>query len=150
MLKNYLKIAWRNLFKSKTSSIINISGLAVGMAVAVLISLWIMDEVSFDKYHRNYNRIVQVMQHQTYNGEIGTQTANPAAMGEEIRRLYGNDFKYVLQASWNFNHSLTYGDKILLKAGMYWEPAAPHMLTLKMLSGTRDGLKDIHSILLSK
>ena len=123
MLKNYLKIAWRNLFKSKTSSVINISGLAVGMAVAVLISLWIFDEVNFDKYHQNYGRIVQVMQHQNYNGQIGTQTANPAVLGEEIRRLYGNDFKYVLQASWNFNHSLTYGDKILLKAGMFFEPA---------------------------
>ncbi len=150
MLKNYLKIAWRNLFKSKTSSVINISGLAVGMAVAVLISLWIVDEVSFDKYHQNYDRIVQVMQHQTYNGQIGTQNANPAAMGPEIRSLYGNDFKYVLQSSWNFNHALTYGDKILLKPGSFIEPAIPHMLTLKMLSGTRDGLKDINSILISQ
>jgi hypothetical protein len=98
MLKNYFKIAWRNLFKSKTSSIINISGLAVGMAVAILISLWIVDELGYDKYHKNYDRIVQVMQNQTYNGEIGTQTANPAVMGEEIRRVYGNDFKYVLQS----------------------------------------------------
>src|SRR5687767_12557479 len=150
MLKNYLKIAWRNLFKSKTSSIINISGLAVGMAVAVLISIWIVDEVSFDKYHRNYNRIVQVMQHQTYNGEIGTQTANPAAMGEEIRRLYGNDFKYVLQASWNFNHSLTYNKEIFLKPGSFFEPEVAEMLSLKMISGSRKGLHDMHSILLSK
>ena len=61
MIKNYFKIAWRNLFKNKTSSFINISGLAVGMGVAMLIGLWIYDEMSFNRYHKNYDRIAQVM-----------------------------------------------------------------------------------------
>ena len=61
MFKNYFKTAWRNLLKNKTSSVINISGLAVGMAVAMLIGLWIFDELSFNKYHRNYERIAQIM-----------------------------------------------------------------------------------------
>ena len=56
MIKNYFKIAWRNLARNKRDSIINIGGLAVGMAVAMLIGLWIYDEVSFDKYNKNYNR----------------------------------------------------------------------------------------------
>lgn len=150
MLKNYLKIAWRNLFKSKTSSIINIAGLAVGMAVAVAIALWIYDEVSFDRYHKNYDRIAQVMQHQDYNGKWETQTANPAEMGPEIRRVYGSDFKYVLQSSWNFNHALAYGDKIFLKPGSFFEPQVTDMLSLKMLSGSKDGLKEMNSILISK
>ena len=149
MIRNYFKTAWRNLVKSKGSSFINISGLSVGMAVALLIGLWIWDELRFDKYHQNYDRIAQVMQHQNFNGQIGTQTANPAEMGGEIRRLYSNDFKYVLQSSWNFNHALTYGDKIFLKPGSFFEPQVTEMLTLKMLSGTRKGLNDINSILLS-
>src|SRR5688500_8345323 len=136
MLKNYLKIAWRNLFKSKTSSIINISGLAVGMAVAILIALWIYDEVSFDKYHKNYDRIVQVMQHQNYNGKIETENSMPAVLGPELRRLYGNNFKYIVQASWNNEHSLNYGDKTILKPGNYMESHAPHLFSLKMLSGS--------------
>lgn len=115
MIKNYFKTAWRNLVKNKGYSLINIGGLAVGMTVAMLIGLWIYDEVSFDKYHKNYDRIAQVMQHNIYNGEIGTQTANPAEMAGEIRRVYGSDFKYVLQSSWNFDHTLTYGDKMFLK-----------------------------------
>jgi len=57
MLKNYLKTAWRNLLKSKLYSSINIIGLATGMAVAMLIGLWIYDELSFDKSHTNYDRI---------------------------------------------------------------------------------------------
>jgi putative ABC transport system permease protein len=150
MLKNYFKIAWRNLFKSKTSSVINISGLAVGMAVAILIALWIYDEVSFDRYHSNYDRIVQVYQHQTISGKVETENSMPAVLGPELQRLYGNNFKYIVRSSWTNDHSLNYGDKSLLQPGNYMEAAAPHMLSLKMLSGSRDGLRDMNSILLSK
>ncbi len=150
MLKSYFKIAWRNLVKSKVYSFINIGGLAVGMAVAVLIALWIYDEVSFDRYHANYDRIVQVMQHQSYNGETGTQEANPAVLAEEIRNVHGSDFEHVLQASWNFDHTLTYKDKMYFKPGSYFEPGVTEMLSLEMVEGTRDGLKEMNSILLSE
>jgi putative ABC transport system permease protein len=150
MIRSYLKIAWRNLLKSRVYSLINIGGLAVGMSVAILISLWVFDEVSFDTYHKNYDRIVQVLQHQNFNGEIGTQEANPAQLAEEIRSLYGNDFTYVLQASWNFDHTLTYENKMFFKSGSYFEPQVAEMLSLEMIHGSRDGLKDMNAILLSE
>ena len=87
MLKNYFKIAWRNLVRSKGYSAINIGGLAVGMAVAMLIGLWVYDELTFDKYHKNYDRIAQVMQHASFNGETRTQNSNPVSMGAEIRGI---------------------------------------------------------------
>ncbi|HYJ36960.1 MAG TPA: FtsX-like permease family protein [Chitinophagaceae bacterium] len=149
MLRNYFKIAWRNLIRGKGYSIINIGGLAVGMAVAILIGLWIYDELEFDKYHKNYDRIAQVMQHQTFNGEVGTQTANPYQMAEEIRRHYGSDFKYVLQSSWNHDHSIAYGDKLFLKPGSFFEPQVAEMLSLRMLKGSRGGLKEMNTIFLS-
>ena len=149
MIKNYFKIAWRNLKKSKGYSAINIGGLAVGMAVAMLIGLWVYDELSFDKYHKNYERIAQVMQHANFNGKIETQVSNPGLMGPEIRARYGSDFKYVVQASWGGNYLLNVGDKFINKSGNYFEPDAPDMLTLKMLKGTRRGLKDPYSIMLS-
>ncbi|MPR31846.1 hypothetical protein GBK04_00395 [Cytophagaceae bacterium SJW1-29] len=68
MLRNYLKIALRNLIKNKAYSAINIGGLAVGMAVALLIVLWVWDELSYNKSFQNYDRIAQVMQNQTYKG----------------------------------------------------------------------------------
>jgi len=77
MLKNYFKIAWRNLIKNKGYSAINIGGLAVGMAVAMLIAFWIYDELSYNKFHKNYDRIAQVMQNQTFNGNKGTQSSIP-------------------------------------------------------------------------
>src|SRR3569832_1630447 len=65
MFKNYFKIAWRNLEKNKVSSFINIGGLAVGMAVAMLIGLWVYDELSFDKSHKNYDSIAQGRRYST-------------------------------------------------------------------------------------
>ncbi|ODS80588.1 MAG: ABC transporter permease [Cytophagaceae bacterium SCN 52-12] len=149
MFKNHLNIAWRNLVKSKGYSAINIGGLAVGMAVAMLIGLWVYDELTFDRYHQNYDRIAQVMQHANFNGRIASQTSNPVVMGSELRAKYGSDFKYVVQASWNGSHMLSVGDKHLVKDGIFFEPDAPEMLTLSMLKGTRSGLKDPYSILLS-
>ncbi len=149
MIKNYFKIAWRNLVKSKGYSAINIGGLAVGMAVAMMIGLWVYDELSFDKYHKNYDRIAQVMQHANFNGKVETQVANPALMGPELRAKFGSDFKYVVQSSWSGGHLLSVDNKPFMKTGIFFEPDAPEMLTLKMLKGTRGGLKDPYSIMLS-
>lgn len=149
MIKNYLKIAWRNLRKNKTFSVINIAGLSVGMAVAMLIGLWIRDEVTFSKNHTNYDRIVAVMQHQTFNGVIGTQTANPYLLGQEIRDQYGSDFKYVVMASWMNEFVLGYKDQSVSQTGNFFEPDFPEMVSLNMLKGTRGGLKDPASIMLS-
>lgn len=150
MLRNYFKIAFRNLIKQKGYSFINIAGLATGMAVAILIGLWIWDGLTYNTYHSNYNKIAQVWQHNVYNGEVQSQVSNPYVMGEEIRNKYGSDFKYVLQATWNFTRILTVGEKKFNKDGYYFEPEVTEMLSLKMLKGTRDGLKDPYSILLSE
>ncbi|AOW19882.1 ABC transporter permease [Urechidicola croceus] len=150
MIRNYFKIAWRNILSNKASSAINIGGLAVGMAVAILISLWIHKEMTYNKYHENYNTIAQVWQNQTYNGKIGSQVANPAVMAETIRNEFGSDFKYVIQSSWTNELTLTHGDKAFFKLGNYFEPEVIDMLSLKMIRGNSDGLKKMHSIILSE
>ncbi len=76
MLKNYFTIAWRNLRKSKIYSAINIIGLATGMAVAILIALWIWDELSFNNYYKNHQTIAQVMTTQTFNGGNGNRSGS--------------------------------------------------------------------------
>jgi len=149
MIKNYFKTAWRNLIKNKAHSFINITGLSVGMAVAILIALWIYDEISFNKSFENYDRIAQVMQHQTFNGDVGTQTAVPYLMGSELKSDYGSDFKYVSMASWTNDHILAVGEKKITKSGNYMEPQITQMLSLKMLKGTRAALNDDHAVILS-
>ncbi|MHA4807493.1 ABC transporter permease [Flavitalea flava] len=150
MLKSYFKISWRSLTKNKSSSIINIGGLSVGMAVAMLIGFWIYDEWSFDRHHENYQRIAQVMEHQTINGVVGTQKQIPIPVADELRTKFGSDFKQVVLSSLTQDHILSFGEKKLTKAGIFIEPQAPGMLTLTMVEGDRSGLKDSHTILLSR
>jgi putative ABC transport system permease protein len=149
MIKNYLKIAWRNLTRNRAHTFINVAGLSVGMAVAMLIGLWIWDELSYDKYYQNHDRIVQVMQHQTVNGNVFTQTAIPIPLGAKLRQEYKGDFKYVVLSTWTGGHIIASGDKKLTQQGNYMQAEAPDLFTLKMLKGTRTGLKDPSSILLS-
>jgi putative ABC transport system permease protein len=150
MLRNYLKIAFRNLVRQKVYSFINIGGLAVGMTVAILIGLWIYDELSVNKYHQNYDRIAQVMQHQTINGNTATGPAVPIPLANELRTTYGTDFKHVLLSSWTEGHILSIGNKKFWRNGNYIEPEAPDMFSLKMIKGTRAGLKEPYSIMISE
>jgi putative ABC transport system permease protein len=149
MIKNYFKTAWRNIIKNKAHSLINISGLSVGMAVAMIISLWIWDELSFDRDNPNYRQIAQVMQHNTLNGEIGTWASMPLPLGAELRKSYGSDFKHVVMSSWTEKHFLTAGEKKITKNGNFFEPDAPEMLGLHMLKGTWNGLKETFSMMIS-
>ena len=150
MIKNYFKIGWRNLARNKASSLINIGGLAVGMAVAMLIGLWMWDEISFDKNFKNYNRIALAMQNQYINNETVTWGSEALPLAPALRSEYGSDFKHVVLASWTNGHILSFGDKNLKITGNYMEPGITDMLSLKMLRGSRDGLKDPESILLSQ
>ncbi|HTD42378.1 MAG TPA: ABC transporter permease, partial [Mucilaginibacter sp.] len=153
MIKNYLKIAWRNLLKNKAHTFINVTGLSVGMAVAILIGLWIWDEISYNKYFKSYSHLVQVWQHQTFNGNVGTQTAMPIPLGIKLRQDYtgtNKDFKYVVLSTWTNEHILSHGNKKLTRQGNYMQAEAPDMLTLKMIKGSRGALKDPSSIILSE
>jgi putative ABC transport system permease protein len=149
MIRNYFKIAWRNLTKSKGYSAINIGGLAVGMAVAMLIAFWIYDELNYNKGHSNYDCIAQVMQHQTFNGNKGTESSIPMPLATELKNKYGNNFKYLVIATWQGDRILSVGDKKVSVEGNFMDVDAARMLSLKMLKGNYDGLKEPHSILLS-
>ena len=99
MIKNYLTTARRNLVKNRASSFINIGGLAVGMAVAMLIGLWIWDELSFDKYHQNYDKIAMVMQSETASGNVNTGATISLPLDAALRKNYGGDFKHIALSS---------------------------------------------------
>src|SRR5687768_7576730 len=140
MIKNYFKIAWRNLIKSKGYSAINIGGLAVGMAVALLIGLWIYDELSFNKYHKNYDRIAQVMVRSNFNGQRGSSVSLPRPLEFEIRNKYGSPFKNIVMSRWDEGHILSTADKKISQVGRFMQEGAPEMLTLQMLKGSWGGL----------
>ncbi|HEX8018651.1 ABC transporter permease, partial [Mucilaginibacter sp.] len=150
MIKNYLKIAIRNLTRHKGHTFINIAGLSVGMAVAMLIGLWAYDELGFNKYYQNYDRIAQVMQNQSNNGEVRTMPNEPIPLGEELRKSYGSNFKYVTMATGAGTHTLAFGNKLLMKQGVYFEPQALDMFSVKMIKGGGTVFNDPNSIILSE
>ena len=149
MLQSYFKIGWRNLFREKGYSLINIGGLAAGMAVAVLIGLWIYDELSFNKYHKNYDSIARVMYRITLNGEVGHSDHMPIPLGPALAQSFQDDFEYVVRTTFTDDHIISSGDLKFTKLGNYMEPDAPKMLTLDMVSGSHDGLREMNSIMLS-
>jgi ABC-type antimicrobial peptide transport system permease subunit len=150
MISNYYKIAWRSIVKNKASSIINIGGLAVGMSVAMLIALWIWDEVTFDSYHANHKQLAQVMSI-SFNekNEAGTGSAVAMPLGNELRTKFAGDFKDVSMTSWNYDHVMTVGDKKITGNGMWVESSFPAMFSLKMIEGNSKALDDPSSVLLS-
>lgn len=149
MTEHYFKIAWRNLIRNKAHSFINLLGLSVGMAVAIMIGLWIYDELSFDKDNPNYNRIAQVEQNVTNNGEVQTWQSMPYPLAAELRKSYGSDFKYVIMGTGIASHTLNIRKKTLAEVGGYFEPQIAEMLALKMLQGNRKALNDPSAVLIS-
>ncbi|HEY4288084.1 MAG TPA: ABC transporter permease [Puia sp.] len=149
MLKNYFKVAWRNLGRSKLYSFINITGLATGMAVAMLIGLWIYDEVSFDKKGTdNFDRIGKVWQFVNFGNGIASYDVIPIPLAKDMRANYP-DFQRLSLASGPGRTVMACGDKLINTTGTYVEPEFPSMLTLKMIRGDRGALKDMHAVLLS-
>src|SRR6185369_1930714 len=150
MYKSYLKIGWRNLLKHKGYATINIGGLAIGMAVAMVIGLWVHDELTFNTYHQNYDRIAQVMKGGLYEGKrYSGQMSLPFPLIGELQTTYSATFKHIIPVSGQWDHVLSIEDKKISKKGMYVEKGAPEMLTLRMKYGSWDGLKDPRALLLS-
>lgn len=150
MIKNYFKIAWRNIKKNKVYSSINIVGLAVGMAVAMLIGLWIYSEISFDKSFKNHAEIALVMQNKKSNSGIATAPLTPYPLANALRSEYGSSFKQVVLASGNWPHLLDISTKKLNPMGTFFEPGVIEMLGLTMVRGSKNCLDDQNSIILSQ
>ena len=148
MIKNYLRVACRNLLKHKGYSFINILGLATGMAVVMLIGLWIHDELSANKHHKNYASIYQVMMHQTFDGHRGSQTALPYPIGEELKAKFP-DFKAVAMCDWGSEHSLVYNEKKISKNGHFIGEDAISMFSFNILAGDKNPLHEPYSIVLT-
>jgi len=96
MLKNYLKIAYRNIKRHKGYSFINISGLAIGMACCILILLFIFDELSYDKFHENHDRIYRVTR--KWLNEDGVVSLHLGHVAPPVAPLLANDFPDIIHA----------------------------------------------------
>jgi putative ABC transport system permease protein len=149
MLREYFKIAWRNLFKNRVSSFINIGGLAVGIAVALLTGLWLHDELSFNKYHKNYDRIAEVAMTGVSANGPWTSPSLSYPMANTLRTEYKDQFLRFVRSSDGAGAILNRGDKNFQVSGQYMDEGGPDLFSLNMIRGSRTGLADMHSILLA-
>ena len=135
MLREYFKIAWRNLAKNRVSSFINIGGLAVGIAVALLTGLWLHDELSFNKYHKNYDRIAEVAMNgvTAYGPFISPSLSYP--MTNLLRTDYKDQFQRLVRSSDGAGAILSRGDKNFNVSGQYMDEGGPDLFSLNMIRG---------------
>ena len=150
MIKSYFTLGWRNLVHNKGYSLLNIAGLSLGIAVAMLIGLWVVDEFSFNERYEHYNNIAQVLQNNTIDGEVGTWSSQSYQLGPALRTNYSNYFKHVVTSTFPMNSILAIEDKKFTITGSFMDEQAPELLSLQMLQGTRDGLHDPTSLMISE
>jgi len=148
MLRNYSTVAWRNLRKNKIYSAINITGLALGMAVSLLIGLWVWDELTFNHSFENHERLAEIVSVTTLNGtsEGGEYASVPVAA--ELKRRFPDEIKEAVVVS-GASPLLAIGDKKINSWGMWAQQALPAMLTFRMLAGSQQALRDPYSMLIS-
>jgi ABC-type antimicrobial peptide transport system permease subunit/AraC-like DNA-binding protein len=115
MIKNYFKIAWRYMLHNKVYSALNIAGLATGMAVALLIGLWVYSQYSYDTFLPGYDQLYQVKLNFFHSGEVVTQTGSAMPLVNELKKY--PEVRYASERGWAGSHSLVVGDKKLRASG---------------------------------
>jgi putative ABC transport system permease protein len=151
MYKSYVKTGWRNLVRNKGYAFINITGLAVGMMVAMLIGLWIADELSFNSFFEKRDRMAQVFILQSDpGGEMHPGPVVAPIFEEEMRMKFGTDFKSIALASYPGDFVLKTGDNPMMGTGRWVQKSFPELFNLEMISGNRDVLKDPSTMMVSR
>ena len=150
MFSSYFKVILRNLRKNALFSFINIFGLAIGMACAILILLWVQDELSFDSFNKNAPNLYRVVENQYYaGGEIFPVAVTPGPLAKSLKDNYPeiiNSTRFSIRG-----RTLRYGDKIFNEEVAFADPAFIKMFTYPLAGGNPDNaMVDLHSILLTK
>jgi predicted permease len=136
MLKNYLKIAWRNLLKNKAFSFINIFGLAMGISASMLIGLWIFDEYSFNNFHQNRKQIYRVIINgiNGNNGEKFSMIASVLPLAEKFKNEFP-EIQNVVETNWMGKWGLKAGETKINKSGTDVSPNFFKTFKFKFLQG---------------
>ncbi len=149
MFKNYLKVAVRNLIRYKGHSVINITGLAIGIASCLLLFLWVQDELSYDRYHVNANRIYRVISQAERNNKISRSAKSPAPLAPALL----NEFPWIQKAvRFTKNEFLVKCNKKLFYEDVFFaDPDVFDIFTFPLAAGNpKTALKAPNSILISE
>jgi putative ABC transport system permease protein len=150
MFRNYFKTSWRNIVKEKGYSTFNIVGLAIGMAVALVIGLWVQYQLSYDRFLPHYDQAYRAMMRSTQNGETDAGEATCLPLADVIKKDVP-EVQYVAQADFGGQHSLMVGDKKLYSKGFFAGEDFLKIFRFSLLQGSAgDVLKQPASIVLTR
>jgi ABC-type antimicrobial peptide transport system permease subunit len=150
MLKTYFVTAWRNLIRNKVYSTLNILGLTAGMAVALLIGLWVYDQLSYDQFFPGNELVYQVKYNLNDHGSIQTQNAVSLPLGEALTDDI-SEVAYVTPFFGPISNRLTVGEKNLYPTGCNAGPDFLKIFRYPLLKGNpEEAMKNINSIVLSE
>ena len=123
----------------------------MGMTVAILIGLWVSDELSYNKYHDKYDNIAQVLFHAEYSGNLETNRSVPTGLGTYFKDNYRSQFERVVMVRARLEARLfSYEEDHFIENGYYMQPEGPEMFGLHIVAGSIDGLNSLTSVLLSE
>lgn len=134
MIKNYFKIAWRNLFRNRLVSLINIGGLGIGLAVAFIIMAWVSDEVSYNRFHKHLPHIHAVMGNIWQGGEVFTTASVPGPLAASLRNEIP-EVNYAARVSYSSQQMISYQDKAISEEGIYAEADYFRIMTFPAIAG---------------
>ena len=150
MIRNFFKIAYRNVLRNKGFSAINITGLAVGMAAAILILLWIQDELSYDNFHTNKDRIYEVWNRVPMDGKISSWNSVSAPTARALEKDVP-EVERAVRVSWDSKFLMSVADKKIIKTGYIVDTGFLQMFSFPMLKGNPStALNDMHSLILTE
>jgi len=150
MLKNFFKIAYRNIIRNKGFSFINISGLAIGMASTILILLWIQNEVSHDRFHAKKDRLYTANNKDKFNGQLWCWATTPTVMAPALKLAYSSDIEDVVRSN-NANFLFTVGDKRLNVQGNFTDSGFLNVFSFPLLEGNpKHALSSIYNIVITE
>ena len=150
MFKNYFKIAGRNLFRNKGFSITNIIGLTIGLTCTIFIFLWVKDELSYDKFQKNYDNIYQVMANRDFNNTIFTDPNMVLPLASSLEKSY-SQIKNAVVTTQGESHIFSYGDQKLKKTGLTVGGNFFDMFSWKFIKGNAaNAISDPSSIVLTQ
>ncbi|HEY9001012.1 MAG TPA: ABC transporter permease [Mucilaginibacter sp.] len=150
MIKNYLKVAWRNLVKNRTHTFINMAGLSVGLACSLLILLWVQNEVNMDGFHKNGKYLYQVYEQQHYDNKINGQYYTPGVLAAELKRVVP-EVQYAVSAVFSDEHNFKVGDKIIKLTGGSADADFFKMFSYPLIQGNAgNSLRTVSDISISK
>ncbi len=150
MFKNYLKVAFRNLWKNKGFSAINILGLAIGMASAILILLWMQNEIGYDDFHVKKDRIYEMWNRATFSGALHSWHTTPKVLAAAMQRDMP-EVEHAVRVDWNRDRLFSVGEKRLMVGGAAVDSIFLQVFSFPMLEGDeRTALNDGHSIVLTQ